>query len=628
KQTHKAFQFWKHNRTRDRPDLMTPEGLQLYLDTRLEQLKVFTELGLCQEAFRATKDIYGLMCMVKKTPKSSLLVVYYSQLVEIFWTSSSNLYHASAWFKLFSLQTNFNKNLSQNDLQLIASSVVLATLSVPPYGQSNGSSHLELENEKEHNLRMSNLIGFNLEHKFEGRDMLSRESLLSELVSKGVLSCATQEVKELYHLLKHELHPLDLGSKIKPLLDRISKLGGKLSSAPSLQEVQLSRYVSSLEKIATLKLLQQVSKIYQTITIQNLAQLVPFFDFSAVEMIAADAVRNNFVDMKVDHIKGVVSFGNLSIESDGLKDPLAIFTETMNKVRAMLFPAPNKAIQLGGIVPNLEETVEREHKRLLARKSFIEKRKEEQERQQIEMEREEEQTKLKILKLTEEAEQKTLATDLQERRRQRILREIEESRLKGKVTKQTVLLRAMGEKLKKDQEMKNKLRKIAKTMDYLERAKREEAAPLIEAAYQQRLVEEVRIFSCSSVRGVELSKEHQESDLKEKKRLARMFDNKEIFQERVISLRQAEFERLRKEKVDRIGQIILARKQESDIKRKHIYHLKSEEERIRKLQEDEEALKREETEKLRKEKAKWRAKLYEIAEQQRQREQEVNERLG
>lgn len=74
-----------------------------------------------------------------------------------------------------------------------------------------------------------------------------------------------------------------------------------------------------------------------------------------------------------------------SNESDGLKEPLAIFAETMDKARAMLFPAPSKASKVGDVVPNLEETVEKEHKILLSRKSIIEKRKEEQERQQLEM---------------------------------------------------------------------------------------------------------------------------------------------------------------------------------------------------------------------------------------------------
>ena len=62
------------------------------------------------------------------------------------------------------------------------------------------------------------------------------------------------------------------------------------------------------------------------------------------------------------------------------------------------------------------------------------------------------------------------------------------------MTKQTVMERALTEQLKERQEMEKKLQKLAKTMDYLERAKREEAAPLIEAAYQRRLVEEREFY--------------------------------------------------------------------------------------------------------------------------------------
>lgn len=112
------------------------------------------------------------MCMVKKTPKPSLMVVYYAKLTEIFWVSGSHLYHAYAWFKLFSLQKSFNKNLNQKDLQLIASSVVLAALSVSPYDSTRGASHLELEHEKERNLRMANLIGFIIDPKLESREVV------------------------------------------------------------------------------------------------------------------------------------------------------------------------------------------------------------------------------------------------------------------------------------------------------------------------------------------------------------------------------------------------------------------------------------------------------------------------
>nr|KJB26364.1 hypothetical protein B456_004G238100 [Gossypium raimondii] len=624
----------KYKDQRDRPDLSAPESLQLYLDTRFEQLKIATELGLWQEAFRSVEDIHGLMSIVKKTPKASLMVVYYAKLTEIFWISGSHLYHAYAWFKLFSLQKSFNKNLSQKDLQLIASSVVLTALSVSPYNQTRGASHLELENEKERNLRMANLIGFNLESKLENREVLSRSAVLTELVSKGVLSCATQEVKDLYHLLENDFLPLDVASKIHPLLMKISKLGGKLTSASSVAEVQLSQYVPSLERLATLRLLKQVSQLYQTMKIESLSQMIPFFEFSMVEKISVDAVKHKFISMKVDHMKGAVLFGNTGLESDKLQDHLAVLAESLNKARAMIYPTPKKASKLGEVLPGLGEIVDKEHKRLLARKSIIEKRKEEQERQLLEMEREEESKRQNLLKKTEEAEKKRLAAMFEQQRAERIRKEIEERELEEAqaLLQETEKHLKRGKKkpildgLKERQEQEKRLQKVAKTMDHLERAKREEAAPLIEAAFQRRLVEEKVLHEREQQLEVELSRQRHDGDLKEKNRLARMLENKMIFQERVISRRQAEFDQRRVEGEERIKQIIQARKQERDIKRKKIFFVRSEEERIKKMREEEEARKREEAERRRKEEAEHKAKMDEIAEKQRQRERELEEK--
>ena len=39
--------------------------------------------------------------------------------------------------------------------------------------------------------------------------------------------------------------------------------------------------------------------------------MIPFFDFSVVEKISVDAVKHNFIAMKVDYMKGVVLFGNM-----------------------------------------------------------------------------------------------------------------------------------------------------------------------------------------------------------------------------------------------------------------------------------------------------------------------------
>ncbi|CAM8945968.1 unnamed protein product [Rhodiola kirilowii] len=640
----------KYRDQRDRPDLSAPESLQLYLDTRMEQLKVATELELWQEAFRSVEDIHGLMCMVKKTPKSSLMVVYYAKLTEIFWISSSHLYHAYAWLKLFTLQKNFNKNLSQKDLQLIASSVVLAALSVTPYDNTHGASHMELENDKERNLRMANLIGFNLDPKSDSREVLSRSSLISELVSKGVMNCVSQEVKDLYNLLEHEFLPLDLASKVQPLLTRISKVGGKLASVPSVPEIQLSQYASALEKLITLRLLQQVSQVYQTMKIQSLSKMIPFFDFSTVEKIFVDAVRQNFLSLKVDHMKGIVVFGSQGLEADGLRDHLSVFAESLNQARAQIYPPAKKSSKLTEILPSLSETVDKEHKRLLARKSIIEKRKEEQERQLLEMEREEETKRLRLQKLTEEAEQKRLAAEYEQRKNQRILKEIEERELeeaqamlqeaekrgkkKGKkpiiegekVTKQSILELARTEHLRERQEMEKKLQKLAKNMDYLERAKREEEAPLIEGAFQRRLVEEKVLHERLQQQEVELSMLCHDGDLKEKQRLSRMLENKNIFQERVLNRRQSEYNRVRAEAREQMRQVKKAQKEARDTRRKLLYYLRGEEERQIRVREEEEARKREEDERRKREEAERKAKLDEIAEKQRQREREIEER--
>uniref|UniRef100_A0A1D1YN33 Eukaryotic translation initiation factor 3 subunit A n=1 Tax=Anthurium amnicola TaxID=1678845 RepID=A0A1D1YN33_9ARAE len=640
----------KYRDQRDRPDLTAPESLQLYLDTRVDQLKIATELELWQEAFRSVEDVHGLMCMVKKTPKPSLMVIYYAKLTEIFWVSDSHLYHAYAWLKLFVLQKSHNKNLNQKDLQLIASSVLLAAMSVAPYDHKHGASHLELENEREHNLRMASLINFSLDPKRESKEMLTRSSLLVELASKGVMSCVSQEVKDLYQLLEHEFLPLDLASRAQPLLAKISKLGAKLSSASSVPEVQLSQYIPALEKLTALRVLQQVSQVYQTMKIETLSKMIPFFDFSVIEKIAVDAVRYEFVSMKVNHMKGAVHFSNLDLESDGLRDHITTLVESLNNVRSMIFPPGKRLSKLGENLVNLADTVEKEHKRLLARKSIIEKRKEEHERQMLELEREEESKRLKLQKITEEAEQKRLATEYSRREELRIRREIEERELqeaqallletekrgkkKGKrptiegdkVTKQALIELALSEQLKERQEMEKKLQKLAKTMDYMERAKREEEAPLIEAAYQQRLEEEKILHEHEQLQANELSRQHHAGDLQEKNRLTRMFKNKVIFQDKLLSRREAECKRLKKERDDRISQLRAERRREREIKRKLLVYLKSEEERLNRLHEEEEARKREENERRKKEEMERKAKLDEIAELQRQRERELEEK--
>lgn len=64
---------------------------------------------------------------------------------------------------------------------------------------------------------------------------------------------------------------------------------------------------------------------------------------------------------------------------------MSSFAESMSKVRNLIYSPVKKTSKLGEKLLNLPDVVEKEHKRLLARKSIIEKRKEEQERHLLEM---------------------------------------------------------------------------------------------------------------------------------------------------------------------------------------------------------------------------------------------------
>ncbi|VAI12883.1 unnamed protein product [Triticum turgidum subsp. durum] len=639
---HKAFQFCKQykrsaefrrlcemirnhlanlNRSyRDRPDLTAPESCQLYLDTRVEQLKIAAELSLSQEAFRSVEDIHGLMSMVQRTPKPSVLAVYYAKLTEIFWTSESHyLYHAYARLELFNLHKCHNKNLTRKDLQLLASSALLAALSVTPYyDHESGLSHLELENEKGRSSRMANLLNSSFDSKRENREKVSRASLLSELAARGVVSCASQEVQDLYNLMEHEFLPLDLASKVQPLFSKISTIGGKLSSAPSVPEIQLSQYQPALEKLTTLRVLQQASRVFQSMRIDTLSRMIPFFDFNVVEKIAVDAVKHNFVAMKVDHLSGAVRFSNTEIESDvfGASHLIGALADSLNK-------AVHKPSEVG----SLAGVVEKEHQRLLARKSIIEKRKEDYERQILEKEKAEEAKRLSIQKKSADEERERLLKDRRLREQQRIRQEIEDraqreiGKTEQKVTKQgamELVSHYLAYRMSR-QGMEKRLEKLAKRMDHLERARRQEEAPLIEEAFRRRVEEEKVLHEQEQLRENEISEQRHAGDLLEKKRLSRFLEHKNAFQERVVQRREAEFLSLTKEREERISQLVSSRRRERETARKLTYYLKMEEQRIQRAREEEE-------QRIQRAREEEEQRIQRAREEEEQREEEERER--
>lgn len=81
----------------------------------------------------------------------------------------------------------------------------------------------------------------------------------------------------------------------------------------------------------------------------------------------------------------LICFYSQDLESDRLQDHLSLLAESLNKTRMMIYPPGEKASKLGEDLNGSSDIVNKENKILLARKSLIEKRKAEHERQMIEM---------------------------------------------------------------------------------------------------------------------------------------------------------------------------------------------------------------------------------------------------
>jgi translation initiation factor 3 subunit A len=106
------------------------ETLQRYLDMRFVQLNAATQLELWQEAFRTTEDIQSLLSASNRPSQAFMVASYYENLARTFMVGENYLFHAAAWNKYYETVQK-NKNLTHEELEKIASLVLISALAVP-----------------------------------------------------------------------------------------------------------------------------------------------------------------------------------------------------------------------------------------------------------------------------------------------------------------------------------------------------------------------------------------------------------------------------------------------------------------------------------------------------------------
>merc|ERR1712088_129389 len=383
-------------------NLNNAETQQMNLDTRLAQLEAAIKMELWQEAYKAVEDIHGLMTMSKKVFPPKMMANYYQKLALVFWKSGNHLFHAAAVFKHFQLTREMKKNISTEEHGKMASLVLAACLAVPvPSHHPEFDKFIETDRTPQEKMaRLAVLLSL--------PQPPTRQSLLKDAVRFGVVSVATEPLQDLHKWLEVEFHPLLLCKRVEATLKLIEEDDEKKS--------QLQQYLPALREITLVRLLKQVSQVYQSICFKRLLELAPFATSFELERVIVDCVRHNDMQVRVDHRSKTVHFGTELAEaqsvdeaegphlqdmpSEQIRTQLMLMLEVLDKSIKTIHPdkmkIENNALRQK-IVDAYHQSKKRDHTKILQRKYIIEQRKEYLERLSISR-TEEEQRKQELKK--------------------------------------------------------------------------------------------------------------------------------------------------------------------------------------------------------------------------------------
>jgi translation initiation factor 3 subunit A len=73
----------------------------------------------------------------------------------------------------------------------------------------------------------------------------------------------SQPVKDVFAALEGEFDPLQLCTRLGPLLDALPGLTASLSSAAPVEEADVGSHVAALKRVAIVKTLNQLSQVHQ-----------------------------------------------------------------------------------------------------------------------------------------------------------------------------------------------------------------------------------------------------------------------------------------------------------------------------------------------------------------------------
>ena len=351
------------------------------------------------------------------------MAYYYEQLTTIFWVSRNYIFHAHAWLKFYTLSRDQKTTITTSELSHMASSVMLATLSIPLDAKHiTGDPTTVSAQSSEKTQRLASLMGFSVAP--------NRSELLASLHFGSVV--LAPEVAALHRLLSDQsFEPLTLTAKVVPLL------------ATLRAHATWCVYVPSLERLLIQRVISQLSVVYEVVTLDSVHALLAGLSPSKTEMErlwVKDIAAGHF-QARVNHKEALVTFtpaatGAALDDSRVLTTQLSTLGKALQQLSHTHGFAPFVPTMTQGALPDastlkisaVQAALPATHTLYLAHKTLIEKRKEAKELLRQDLDAKRLARKQLLEKARKRSEQARLAEEATRRdydKRQRIKDEIQ-----------------------------------------------------------------------------------------------------------------------------------------------------------------------------------------------------------
>lgn len=587
-------------------NLQDPDTFSRHLDTRFLQLETAVDLELWQEAFRSVEDIHGLVAG-KKATKPGMMATYYEKLTQIFKAEGGKqtaVFHAAAWSRYYQYAERAG-SVSEK----AAGCVLLSALAVPL-------------GDVETKQRLVSLLNL--------PKMPTREALVGDAAAKH-LRRVIPAIRQLYSNIEVDFQPLKSCATVAPLV----------SSLPE----EYQPYLPALRDVVLSRLLEQLSEVYDTVSLSHILSLVKPFDGTAwetdmpsLEKFLMSACRRGDIEASVDHVAKSINFVAPQQDTKRLSD-LAVCL--YNTIQYLNPPTSSRAEAFAAAIAAAEE----EKKAAAHRRQIVTKRRELAEEARLRKDREESTARAERLKLlaeenarrAKEIEAANIKAQLQEkidqnrREEARKLAETLASTAGLKVDLKAVedldtneIVQMQVEQMNKEKrEMSERLRIVGKKVDHYERALRKVERPLLAADYERQKEQDKLDHEKANAEARAHAITHQKESLELKQRLARMMPDYLVARDAVESQKKAEFAKARdvatrkiEEEKARFKAEVLARRKADRERREAERAAAEEEERLEREREEAERAAEEERE----------AEEARAIEEKRKRDEEAAER--